>query len=294
MASGTSGSSGSSGSSGKRSPPSGRRSRRERAGRGLDEVLHYFISEEEQAEARAGRNASAPGVEPVPGAPPAAGVESAARRPWCLAVEPARPLSVELAVEIGRALAGDLSRGEIVASFPPHPLLPTSERVGWRVIVREGDEELGGAVGRALDRVPENTHSLLVLTPSDVSQLLRSAAAERIRGLVLAVDTSNRGLGQALALLRSLPRRTSSLRVGVILISSGEATAPMYTKLKGAAQRQLGMALEQLGVLEREAGDYYALLRGVPLLDAAPDARSARSLTEISARLAEPDAAVDA
>lgn len=280
MASQRSDGSDSSGSSGKRSPPSGRRSRRER---GLDEVLHYFISEDEQAEARAGREAEAQLPEPREGPPtPVADPVSGC---WCLAVEPSRPLAVELAVEISRALAGDQHQSQIVASFPPHPLLPSHERVGWRVLERPDEsDELGESIAGELDRVPPSTRSLLVLTPFDLARVMRSATSERIRGIALVVDTSSRGLGQALAVLRTLPRPSAALHVGVILVSSGEPTAPIFARLKGAARRQLGIALEQLGALERGAGDYDALLRGVPLLDAAPDGSAARCVSEISTR----------
>ncbi len=259
--------------SGESNKPGGAGGRAGRAGRGLGEVLHYFIAEDEQAEARSraghGATVTAPSV-----------------APWLFAAQPDRPLGAALALDLAHALAGPGVSPQILATFAPHPLLPPTARELWRVVTIGPGHSLGAILARAADD-PGGTAALLALTTDALTELLPTLSPGTVSGVILPVDTSSRGLAQALALLRALPRPGHWLRIGVLFVGSGRGAPPegLFRKLYGAARRQLGIGLEQLGSLERAAADFRSLLTGISIFDADPEAPSARALLRVCQRL---------
>ncbi len=259
--------------SGASNKPGGDGGRAGRASRGLADVLHYFIAEDEQAEARSrashGASVAAPSV-----------------APWLFAAEPDRPLSAALAADLAHALASPGASPQIFATFAPHPLLPRPTRELWRVVTIGPGHSLGAILARAAGD-PGSSTELLALTTTALSELLPTLSPGTVSGVILPVDRSSRGLAQALALLRALPRPGHWLRIGVLFVGSGGGEPPedLFRKLDGAARRQLGIGLEQLGFLERATADFRSLLTGVSIFDADPEAPSARALLRVCRRL---------
>ena len=248
-----------------------------RSGRGLDEVLHYFIGEDEQAEARARSARRAletrdPGPEPE--------LRARASPPWCFAAQPGRLLCAALALELARAMAAPGAEPRLLATFPAHPLLARGAR-SWQVL-REGE-----TVPEALARLPGA--SLVVLTVAELAVLLPTLSAGATAGVVVPVETSSRGLAQALAVLRALPRPAPELRVGALCVgSAADAADAVFRRLDAAARRQLGLELELLGGLQRTGADYRGLLRGVSVFESDPDAPSVVALGRVRRRLEGP------
>ena len=239
-----------------------------RSGRGLDEVLHYFISEDEQAEARAKKareRASAAGT-------------------WLVAAHPGRLFQGAFVVELARALAGDEGTAAIVSTFPPHRLLPRDRRVHWRVIKSPGAD---AAVATALRDVVESELDGPVIVPlpaNDLARVLGEWPEERLRGLILPVEASRYGLAGALGALRVLAGPASHLEVGAVFIDAANGDT-FHAKLDGAARRQLGRGVGNLGTVSRDDAHYTALLHARAVVDFAPDAPSARSILELASRL---------
>lgn len=239
-----------------------------RAGRGLDEVLHYFISEDEQADARSKKRPK----------------RAALAGTWLMAAHPGRLFQGAFAVELARALAGDEGTAVIVSTLPPHRLLPRDPRVHWRVIKRpSADAAVATALRDAVESEPDGP--AIVLSPaSELARVLGEWPDEGLRGLILPVEASRAGLAGALGALRILAGPASHLQVGVVFM--GEASGDtFYTKLDAAARRQLGCGVKNLGNVSRDDAHYKALLHARPVVDFAPDAPSARSILELAASL---------
>jgi hypothetical protein len=248
-----------------------------RPSRGLDEVLHYFIDEDEQRDARAEVQAE-----------PAGRVSA----PWCLVVQPARPLATWLVLELAEALAKNGASAMPLCGFDPHPLVEDAARSRWR---RIADGPADGLAKRLCSELDATTPVLVALAAEDLTALLPALAPGRIAGLILPVDASSRGLSQALGLLRALPRSVSGLRIAVLCLGSTEGEGPaVFRKLDGAARRQLGIRLESLGELRRASPDFRALLRGGSVLRDDPEAPSARALLRVRERLGRPAQATNA
>jgi hypothetical protein len=243
-----------------------------KTGRGLSEVLHYFISEEEQAEARARRGQPESGEAEAPPPPPAP-----APSRWCLIVHPERPLHAALAVDLARALAGRGGSSDLVATMPRPRLVPQAERVAWRLA-----DDTAQDVDRCLS---QTSCALLVLTAEQLERLLPQLPAGLLDGVILPIDASTRGLAAALPLLRPLRGIATSLRLGALFLGAGDASGPLFARLDGAARRQLGVEIENLGSLERGADDFRLLLEGRSALEADPDSSSSRALRQIARRL---------
>jgi hypothetical protein len=256
----------------------------DKTGRGLSEVLHYFIPEDEQAELRA-RSAEPPPerkAEPEPELEPKPeAVPSPALAPsrWCLVVHPERPLHAALAVDLAHALAGRGGASELVATVSPPRLVPHAEQVAWRVA-----DDAADGLERCLSAT---TRALLVLTPEQLERLLPQLPAGLLDGVILPIDASSRGLAAALPLLRPLRGVSNSLRIGALFLGADDPGRSLFARLNGAARRQLGVAIENLGALKRSAEDFRLLLEGRSTLDADPDSASSRALRDVARRLTQ-------
>jgi hypothetical protein len=238
-----------------------------RARRGLGDVFHYFISETEQADARARAE------------PPPAADRTAPR--WCVAVDAARPLSAALVADLAATLARSGLPAAILAPAPPSPLSPRSDGVSWRTF---GDSDTELAAG--LSRLPRE-HAALVALPSErLAAALGALPPGALHGVIVPVDADPRGLGRSLAVLRQL-RGTTALAIGAVVLGAEASTEAdvAFRRLRAAAERQLGVAIVPLGELPRDATTFRSLLRGIPVVDLDAEAVSARSLRALADRL---------
>ncbi len=238
-----------------------------RARRGLGDVLHYFISDEEQAQARAR-------VRP-------AAASKAAR--WAIAADVSRPLAGALVADLATALAQGRAPVTVIASTAPSPLLPVAAEVRWHRVEPEAD-----ALARALAELPADRPALVALRPDELLAEAWALADGSLRGVILPVGTSSASVTRALTSIRALAAGGARFAIGVLFVgaaSSTEADAA-YQQLRGAAERQFGLRLERLGELPRDAAAGRSLLRGVPIVELDAGAASAQSLAAAGARLA--------
>jgi hypothetical protein len=250
--------------------------------RGLGDVLHYFISEEEQADARER-------ARPVD-------TPQAARAPrWCLPATPKRPLSCAVAIDLAVAAARSGLETEIVAPFAQDELMLKSAEIGWRALDFSATPLGSEALERALEEITPEKQCFVVLFPDHLGPVLRQLTPGYLDGLLLPIDAAPSGPAQALAILRQLPRLLPELRIGAVLV--GAATArqarELFMKVQGAARRQLGLEIEDLGEVRRDPASFRSLLRGVSVLDIDEDASSAQSLRAVCRRLVDMRAAPD-
>jgi hypothetical protein len=246
--------------------------------RGLGDVFHYFISEAEQAQLRE-RTAATPRLE-----------RSSPPPRWCVPVDPARPLAGALVVDLAAALARLGPPVAILAPSPPAPFVPRAAGVEWRA-VEESDADLV----RALAALPPDRGALVALPCARAARALATLPRGALRGVIVPVDGGPRGLGHSLALLRKLASVASGLVLGAVLVgadASAEADVA-FRRLRGAAERQLGVSLVALGALPRDAATVRSLLRGVAVIDLDEEAASARSLRALGERLARPGSAAE-
>ncbi len=238
--------------------------------RDLGDVLHYFIPEEEQREARA--RALAPG--------------DAAPRPsprashWCLAASPERPLSCAVAVDLAVACRRSGVPVRILAAFPCAHLIPRSAEIEWQTL--EPAE-----LAPALEGLPPSMHAFVLVPPDQLGSVLRTLPAGHLEGLLLAVDALPSGPAQALALLRGLAQPSLEIRIAAVTIGAPNSAqaAEFSARLQAAAWQQLRLEVEDLGELRRDPASFQALLRGIPVLDVDEEASSAQSLRALCARL---------
>ena len=243
-----------------------------RSSRGLGDVLDYFIPEDEQSEARARARAR---------------VEDRSEHPtrWAFVASPERLLHCALAVELAGALARSSGETSIVATFAPHPLLPSAERARWQTVSPSASAEVqADALAREIASRPL-AGALIAVAPQQLSAVLGAPEGCGICGLVLPVDASSRGLSDVLSTLRNLGHPSHPLRLGVVFVGSGEPSESLFRRLEGATRRQLGLLIEALGTVERESSDFRSLLAGRALVDAEPEAKSSRALARICERL---------
>ena len=111
--------------------------------RDLGDVLHYFISEDEQREARQRRIDG--------GAPPAC---------WCLPATPERPLSCAVAVDLAVAAERNGLRAEILAPFSQSQVLFPA----WRVVDFDDPDSWEG-IARELEAASEYGQRFLAVYP---------------------------------------------------------------------------------------------------------------------------------
>lgn len=235
--------------------------------RGLGEVFHYFISEDEQVSAREGAGTPAP--------------HRSRAGCWCLALDPARPLSCALGLELAATLGEPDRPARVLASFDAHPLLPRSGAVVWQRI--EGDVAAG--LESALAR-PDGESRLITLALDEIDAVLAALPATAVAGVILPVDGAPWGLAQALGVLRRLDV-VPALRVGVVVVGAEDAAGArrLFEQLAAAAERQLGRRIELLGAFQRDPASYQSLLAGQSILDADRDTASARDLRALGERL---------
>ena len=238
--------------------------------RGLGDVLHHFISEEEQHAAResAARAAETP--------------QRSGPRCWILAAQPDRPLSCSLALDLAAAQSQSGTDTQVLA--PPAASTPPAAAASWTSF---HCDEAGGAA-KALAGLPEGSNALILASPDELTRLLADLDPELLDGLLFTIDAAPWGLTQALRWLRGSANAFGSARIGAVVVGaeSREVAADLFRKLSSAAKRQLGLELENIGEIERDATSYRALLTGVPVLDLDPSAGSSRSLTNVSHLLA--------
>lgn len=240
--------------------------------RGLGDVLHYFIPEDEQCEARAQ-------VQTTRAQLPTSAIV------WCLPASAERLLSCALAIDLAVATARDGARAEILAPFPRHRLLPRAPEVSWQQI----DLADAGAEGleRSLQQRPPGTRSFVLLPPATLGTLLQQLAPGSVDGVLVPLEATPLGPGQALGLLRQLGPLMPELRVGAVRVGANSSSEVQDTlgKLARAAQRQLGLELEDLGELHRGPAIFRSLLHGLSVLDVDEEGSTARSVRDLALRL---------
>ncbi len=240
--------------------------------RGLGDVLHYFIPEEEQREAQARVQTARP------------------RDPnrttcWCLPASPERPLSCVIAIDLALAAVRGGSRAEILAPFPRHRLLPRAPEVSWhRIDLADGAAHV---LQQALAKGPSGSRSFVLLPPAQLGPTLRKLAPGSVHGVLVPLQATPRGPSRALGLLRQLGQAVPELRIGAVLVG---ATSPaqaqeIFTKLARAARRQLGLEIEDMGELSRGPATFRSLLHGVSVLELDEEGGPARSVRDLAQRL---------
>jgi hypothetical protein len=238
--------------------------------RGLGEVLHFFIPEDEQrgARERAGLRVAAP---------------AGAR--WCLLATPQRPTLCALAIDLAAVLASSGRGVTLLAPFARGPVLPRAADVHWETC-DDLDGELTSLL-RRLESRADRSELLLLLPPARLRALLDHPAARTLDGLLLPVDASARGIARALGWLVSGGSGVERLRIGALVIgASGAAEAEAVgEQLARAARRQLGLEVALLGHLDRDPASYRSLLLGRSVVELESASRASSSLRALSERL---------
>lgn len=230
--------------------------------RNLSDVLHFYISEDEQSEAReeAARSRSAP-------APSA----------WAMPVERDRLLAAALALEIASALAGG-GRAEVLAPFSENTLAPRIANVRWRPVAGER-----GALARALGRA---TGGVLVVAPApELAAWLREARSPRC--LLLPLSAAPSAETRSLEVLHALAQDVDGFRVASVVIGarSRDESAALASRFAAAARRRHGVEVESLGELFVSAANYRAILHGESVRSGASGGAEAHSLTALGRAL---------
>ena len=240
------------------------------ARRNLGDVLHYFISEQEQQEARSAALSRERPPQPSP-----------ARAPrYCLPADPERPLICSLALELASGMASERGGARVLSSFPPSPLLPRVPGVRW---------EVSPELAEALAAVPGDEPVIAVERPARLGALLGRLPANALDGVVLPVEAAAWGLGKALGFLREIAPALASRRVLGLVVGAEtpSAAADLIARLAAAARRQHGVAIELLGELARDADSYRSLLRGESLHALGAESATAQSLRTLCQRLSQ-------
>lgn len=239
--------------------------------RGLEDVLHYFIPEDEQREARE-KVRETEDAQPVRKSGEAAPAHAPTR--WCVPIDPRRPLACGLAVDLGVALRREGAVVEIAAPFPPAFVRPGAD-LPWRTLRQDFDTaDLEASPG-----------VLLLLPPTEVAACVSRLDPRALDGVLLPIESTPQGLRDALSILRALPAEGLRICVVVVVGQEGEGDESL-ARLKGAARRQLGLEIESLGILQRDRESFRSLLFGVSVLELDAEAGSARSLRALGERLA--------
>jgi hypothetical protein len=235
------------------------------ARRNLGDVLHYFISEEEQEEARnAARNRAQ---------------QATLRAPrYCLPADPERPLACTLALELAGGMAAELGSARVLAAFEPSPLLPRVPGVRW---------EVWSDLALALAAAAPDEPLIAVERPDELGALLGRLPADALDGVVLSVEAASWGLARTLGYLRVLGPALDGRRVLGLVVGAQTPTAAaeLGARLTGAARRQHGIEIERLGELTRDAESYRTLLRGESLHALGEGSETAQSLRTLCQKL---------
>jgi hypothetical protein len=239
--------------------------------RGLGEVLHFFIPEDEQRGAR--ERAGLRVAEPAP------------RARWCLLAAPERPVLCALAIDLAAALASAARGTTLLAPFARPAVLPRASDVRW-----ETCEDIGGELSTLLRRLESRADErgvLLLLQPPRLRALLEHPAARALDGLLVPVDASMRGVARALGWLGSAGSGVERMRIGALLIGASDAAEAdsLGEQLARAARRQLGLEVAVLGHLERDPASYRSLLLGRSVVELDSSSRASSSLRALAERL---------
>ncbi len=240
------------------------------ARRNLGDVLHYFISEEEQREARgAARSEERPAAPPPDRAPR-----------YCLPAEPDRPLTCALALDLAFGMTHSQTSARVLSSFPPSPLLPRLPRVRW---------DVSDDLAEALIAAPSDEPTIAVERPARLCALLGRLPEHALDGVVLPVEAASWGIGKTLGFLRELAPSLANQRVLGLVVGaeSPAAAADLIAVLAAAARRQHGVEIELLGQLARDADSYRSLLRGESLHELGAQSATAQSLRALCQRLSQ-------
>jgi len=242
--------------------------------RGLGDVLHFFISEEEQRGARERAVARNGG-----------GAVSESGPRVCLLAAPERPVLCALAVDLAAALSAHHSGATLLAPFPRPACAPRASGVCW-----EFAEGIGGgqaALLRRFETLPVRSAALLLVPPDGLAELLEHPTARALDGLLLPIDTTARGSARALRWLIAAGNGIARMRIGALLIgaASAEQAESQGEDFAHRARRELGLEIQILGNLERDASSYRALLHGRSVVELDSSSRASISLREVATRL---------
>ena len=240
--------------------------------RGLGDVLHFFIPEDEQ---RGARERAA--VRPV--AP-----QSGPR--WCLLVEPQRPVLCALAVDVGAVLARSARGATLLAPFGREAVLPRASEVRWETCGDIDGEP--HTLLRRLEAQVDGRAVLMLVPPSGLRAILDHPAARALDGLLVPVDATARGAARALAWLGNAGSGVERMRIGALMIgaASADEAEALGGQLARSARRELGLEVQLLGNLHRDEASYRSLLHGRSVVELDSASRASSSLRALAERLA--------
>lgn len=197
-----------------------------------------------------------------------------------------RPALCALAVDLAAALASAGDGATLLAPFARPLGAPRAAGVHWEVA-----ESIDGSLAPLLHRcetLPSEPAALVLVPPDRLAALLDHPIARSLDGLLLPVDATARGASRALGWLSAAGNDLGRMRIGALLIgaSSTEQAEANGEELARAARRQLGLEIQVLGNLVRDASSYRSLLLGRSVVELDSASRASRSLREVAARLA--------
>ena len=237
--------------------------------RGLADVFHYFIPEEEQRK------------------PPVRARGRASR--WVLLADPDRPLERSLVLDLVSALRTEAAGLTVFAPFgPPAAWEPPPDTL-WRVTPPPCAAETAAdlePIAQAIREADPAWALLAVVTPACAGALVR-AAKGALDAVLVPVEAASWGIPEALARIRRLVSADGSLRIGVLLLGDERSRVDLgpLRQLEGAVRRQFRAAVEPLGAILRDRASYRALLADVPVLALDPEAPSSESLRALARRM---------
>jgi hypothetical protein len=239
--------------------------------RGLGEVLHYFIPEDEQRRALERVAATRPGPTRAPR--------------WCLISPPERPLLCALGLDLAAVLARAARGAILLAPFARPALLPRAAHVHWETCgTIDGDPS---PLLHRLEKEPPDDAVLLLAPPGLLAQIVGHPAARGLDGILLPVDASARGIARALSWLGAGGPGIEQMRIGALLVGAANAAdaEDLAEQLTRAARRELGLEVRHLAHLERDDASYRSLLHGQSIVDIDSTSRASESLRGLSERL---------
>ncbi len=239
--------------------------------RGIEDVLEFFIPEEEQ-EPRTPPGWTDDAHEPV--------------RPvrWGIPVGPEQILGCALAVDLADAFAHAFGEGMVLAPFAPPPLAPRMPPgVRWEQFAL-GDPGTSGfpSLGSRSD-----APAVVLWPPNRLSELGPSTVELGLDGLLLPVEAAPWGVARALRWIDRLGTTARTLRLRVVLLglASWREANTVFEQLAAECRAHSKVEIDLAGQIPRDRSSYRSLLAGRPLLEIDHEATSARSLEELSRRL---------
>ncbi len=208
--------------------------------------------------------------------------ESSPARCWILAASPRRPLSCALALDLAAVLSRGGTETRILA--PCQSEVCPHASTTWSTFASGEPDGLRDA----LKELPAGSNTLLLTSPERLGSVLAELDRGLLAGVLLPVDAAPWGLARALRWLRNCATGSHGVRIGAVIVAaeSRDRANELYRKLASAAQRQIGLEVENFGELRRDSASFRSLLRGVPVLDLDAGAGSSRSLAMLGRRLA--------